>query len=98
MQAESTLSANLAIRRQALTGRVVGGAILGLAWGAGLRGWMAVFARRLQCSRCDAIRRVYACALHAHRARHLHLLLWRPGPYRSRHGWHARCRAIGVAL
>jgi hypothetical protein len=31
MQAESTLNANLAIRRQALTGRVVGGAILGLA-------------------------------------------------------------------
>ncbi len=44
MQAESTLSANLAIRRQILTERVVGGTFLGLTWGAPLRAWMAVIA------------------------------------------------------
>lgn len=44
MQTEPTLSANLAIGRQALIKRVVVGTFLGLAWGAGLRAWMAVFA------------------------------------------------------
>ena len=44
MHTEPTLSANLAIRRQALTGRVVGGPVLGRTWGASLPARMAVIA------------------------------------------------------
>ena len=44
MHTEPTRSANLAIRRQARTGRVVGGTFLGRTWGAPLCAWMAVIA------------------------------------------------------
>ena len=44
MQTEPTLRANMAIRRQARTGRVVGGTFLGRTWGASLRAWLAVIA------------------------------------------------------
>ncbi len=44
MHTEPTRSAKLALRRQARTGRVVGGTFLGRTWGAPLCAWMAVIA------------------------------------------------------
>lgn len=43
----STVVANPAIRRQALTRRVAIGTFLGLAWGAALRAWMVLLALEL---------------------------------------------------
>ena len=44
MHTEPTRSAKLALRRQARTGRVVGGPVLDRTWGASLRARMAVIA------------------------------------------------------